>query len=132
MNVQDPIFGFEHAMAHRNLLGGMAYVPTGDVHRFVTVGLSRFTALPYVIDPMRLHSAWTLDHGQAHGDYMATLPGQFGGVFGATGGIISPGIDFVDMDFASESRLQWWTFANNQQHMNAVNVLPWQLVFPFW
>jgi hypothetical protein len=93
-----------------------------------TAGLTRFSAIPYLIDPQLNIGIWHLDHGQAHDDFTLALPGGFG----FTGGIINPTIDFVDMNFDNPDQLTWWTFANHQQHLIAQSVLPQELVFPFF
>jgi len=128
-----PAWEFDHAQAHRELLGAMAtLVPdiTGDEFFRGTGGLSGFSAIPYFVDPQRNTGAWHLDHGQAHKDFQVTLPRYFGST---TVGFINPtSTDFVDMDFEQQEMLAWWTFANYQQHLIAAGVLPQTLTFPFW
>lgn len=120
-----PMWQFDHAVAHRELLGAMSLPITSAP---LSGGLARFSAIPYFIDPQTNASFWHLEHGQASNDAAVTLPGYFGG----TTGIINPPTDFVDMNFANAELLSWWAFANHQFHMTAQGVLPAELTFPFW
>lgn len=112
-----PGWEFEHTMAHNDLLGAMSTAPGNP---YQTVGLARFSALPYILDPQRNSFSWHQDHGQAHQDLQDGLPG----FFNAAGGTINPMTDLFDMDFDDERLLTWWTFANFQQHLTAESVLP--------
>jgi len=71
LNADDPIFGFEHMMQHRQYFAVMG---RHDVHG----NLSQFTVLPYVLDPAigmdRPAQPWNLKHQQAHNDFNGDLP----------------------------------------------------------
>jgi hypothetical protein len=121
-------FSFEHAMAHRNLFGAMATEGTG---------LSGYTVLPYKLDPdYLLKGGWKLDHGQAHADFQETLPTWYSlwGLAPPETLTISTGQNFVDPNLANKESLNWWTFANHQEHLIAQSVVPLTLdqLFPFW
>lgn len=126
-----PSWQFDHAMAHREMTGGMS--ATIDLIGNIRLGaLSHFSALPYFLDPQVNTGVWHLDHGQAHQDAVVTLPPFFGHHrTPETLTTIAPTQDFVDMDFDDQALLTWWTHANQQEHMAAQNVLT-QLVYPFW
>lgn len=128
-----PGWQFDHAQAHRELLGAMALaVPAPVANEFFagTGGLTRYSAIPYFIDPQFNTGVWHLDHGQAHSDFQLTLPGFFGST--VTGVINPTSTDLVAMDFSQQGLLTWWTFVNHEQHLTATNTLPQQLTFPFW
>lgn len=128
---QDPTFSFEHAQAHRTLLGSMS-------------PLTRYSALPYLLSPNANNSGmWHRDHQQAHSDFTDTLPGYFGGFgfnlwgpIGGTGGTVSqqgPAYNIEDYDLTSEPALNWWTFQNHYAHLNAQQVQTSELwIFPFF
>jgi|SRR5215471_2484299 len=143
---QAETFAFEHAMAHRQLLGGMAtpvsvFTPTIPVpppppplpHAFIlpgTTGLSGFSAIPYgPLDPAAQTSPWNLDHGQAHSDFQITLPGWFSI---AEPEQLNPAQPMVDFNLQDAGQRAWWTFANHQEHQTAETVLPLELTYPFW
>lgn len=137
---QTETFAFEHAMAHRQLLGAMAtsvnvYTPAAPspVNPFIlpgTTGLTGFSAVPYgPLDPQSNASLWHLDHGQAHTDAQISLPDYFGY---PTEGLINPASNMVDFNLDVPGQRTWWTFANHQEHLVAQSVLPQVLVFPFW
>lgn len=120
-------FSFEHANAHRTLFGAMG----------IDGGLSRFSVLPYKMDPhYPLMGGWKLDHGQAHHDFQVALPGwyTFWGITPATTLTINTGQNFIDPNLANAEQLNWWVFANHTEHLIAESVTPlttaW--VFPFW
>ena len=127
LNSNDPTFGFEHAMAHRNGLGAMA-------------PLSRFSVLPYMLDPMQHQeipgSMWHLDHQQAHNDALDSLPSYFGS---DTAGLAIGGI-LRDYNLDDASQRTWWTFQNHMEHYvggdtitpNVELTLPFQWTYPFW
>jgi hypothetical protein len=95
---------------------------------FASGGLSGFSAVPYMIDPQQNLGPWHLDHNQAHQDFQFTLPGFFGST--VHGRLATQ--DYVDMNFQNQSLMQWWVFANEQQHRIGLSVLPRQLVtFPW-
>lgn len=134
---QDATFSFEHAMAHRELTGGMAtavevFDPlTGTAFILPgTTGLAGFSALPYgPLDPQLHASLWHLDHGQAHSDAQQRLPDFFGFT---SFGRMNPAPNFVDFNLQRPGHRTWWTFANHHDHLTAQSVLPQELVFPFW
>ena len=138
LNFDDPIYAFEHQMAHRQYLAIMA-------------PLSRFSALPYFIEPWpfplpplpTFADAWNLDHQQAHNDFLANLPAFWAS---STIGIPRPlNQNLIDSNLNDEANRTWWTFANHQEHYtsdNAILPLPtavtpppaWYpgVTFPFW
>lgn len=125
-------FSFDHAFAHRVTFGAMATEQ---------YGLSRFSVLPYKLDPNYLvQGGWKLDHGQAHHDFVATLPGAIIWWFGLVIQLptqylsINSGQNYIDPDLTRREQMQWWTFANHQDHLIAQSVVPSQaqLIFPFW
>lgn len=114
-------FGFEHAMAHRGLLGAMA-------------PLDRFSVIPYFIHPQTLPSGgWRMDHQQAHDDFRVNLP-VFWGWYQIGTEEYGVGSGQSLQDIYSQDHLQWWTFVNNMDHYVAANLLPleFELTFPFW
>jgi len=130
---QQETFEFEHAMAHRNLYGVMATEQGG---------LSRFSVLPYRLDPgYRFQGGWLLDHGQAHSDFSETLPGS---IYVWDGIVIGQGppeyltlgsaAQYADSNLANPEVLNWWVFQNHSDHLTAETVVPLQQVqyFPFW
>lgn len=128
-----PAWQFDHMNVHRELFGAMSKpvvsISHGPHSRVIGGGLSRFSALPYVLDPQRNTPGWHFDHGKAHADLDTSLPQ----VFGITSlGILDPTIDYIDSNLNSDSQLTWWTFANHQNHLAAATLLPQQLTFPFW
>ena len=135
-----PTWAFEHMMAHRNLFGAMSEAPTiteidigtGVHHRYVVGGgFTRFSALPYLLDPQFDVGMWHRDHSQAHSDFQRALPAYFGFVDEPTLlGPTDPG--YTTMHFSEPSLLGWWTFSNHQQHYVAQSVLPLELDYPFF
>ena len=106
-------FEFEHAMAHRAVLGAMT-------------PLHQFSALPYFVDPMQNEnwpgSKWHRDHQQGHDD--------------ARGKLASDQI-LRDANLNDEKQALWWTFVNHQEHHLQMGALsppstqnPW--TYPFW
>ena len=69
INHQDPIFEFEHMMGHRQYFAVMSSSDRG---------LSKFSALPYILDPAQRTEQpaenWNHNHQQAHDDYNSNLP----------------------------------------------------------
>jgi hypothetical protein len=126
-NYSQETYSFEHAIAHRTLFGAMA-----------TDGLSRFSVLPYKLDPhYLLQGGWKIDHGQAHSDFAEVLPGAYLWGFEVAPPetlTISTGQNFIDPDLSSLEQLNWWTFANHQEHLIAASVVPltFDLYYPFW
>lgn len=130
-----PSWQFEHAMAHRELMGAMSQVPTVTPfpphgRHVVGGGFQRFSALPYLVDPQFNVGMWHLDHNQAHADFQHALPGYFGFSTSTTLSPTFPG--FTSMDFTDPGLIGWWTFVNHQQHLTASTVLPLVLNYPFW
>ena len=100
-------FSFEHAMAHRTLTGGMP-------------NITKLSVLPYQIDPMEFSNPkYLLNHQQAHLDVQERLPVK----------TVPFGQNLID----TTGNLQWWTFANHQEHLAALAQLPPILgPYPFW
>lgn len=128
LNMDDPWFTFEHAMAHRNGLGVMA-------------PLDRFSIIPYFIDPMLGNPTpadfWNLNHQSAHNDALANLPTTFGA---STIGLHIGGL-LRDTDFNNPGQRKWLEFQNHQEHYVGGNSIspnvqipppaP-QWTYPFW
>jgi hypothetical protein len=122
--MQDETFSFEHAMAHRGLMGSLS-------------PLSGFSVVPYVLDPGFNDDAWHRDHTQAHTDAQGSLPGLFVGRFpvptGQTVGFLGPGFNIEDYDISSHESRAWWTFQNHYWHLDAASAQNLEsLVFPFF
>ena len=126
--IGDPkTFVFEHMMAHRNYFAVMS-------------PLTRFSVLPYLLDPMPVSvpiaGDWMLDHQQAHNDALNHVPVHFGV---ATVGL-AVGQILMDTDLNNASQRAWWTFQNHMEHYIANStVLPHafvptgvEWVYPFW
>jgi len=114
------VFAFEHAMAHRQLLGAMAPLP-------------RFSVVPYFIDPQHElqspNTLWQVNHQQAHDDAMTSLPT----FFGRTTVGIRPAQIYVAENQTDPMQLRWFTFANHTEHFTMNNSIqnPFVLTFPF-
>jgi hypothetical protein len=130
LNQDDPSFAFEHAMAHRRVLGIMS-------------PLDRFSIVPYFIDPMDPQASadgWHLNHQQAHNDSLNEVPTGYG----ATEVGLRVGQNLVDTDLTAPQAKAWWTFQNHMEHyvqagtfLPATTALPapqqapnWR--YPFW
>jgi hypothetical protein len=124
-----PSWQFDHAQAHRELLGGMSRTIELLGGRYQVGGLTEYSAIPYFIDPLLNTGMWHFDHGQAHKDASGALPGWFG--FSATTSMLNPTLNLVDYDLQNEDHVTWWTFVNLMEHLTAQAVLPQQLIFPF-
>lgn len=119
-NTEKATFGFEHAMAHRQLWAAMS-------------PLSRFSVLPYLIDPQQVGGKYLLNHQQAHWDMAQTLPSYFGAT--AAGGLaLTTNPPLQDTPIDNQERMRWWLFANHTDHLDAMSVLPLveEWVYPFW
>jgi hypothetical protein len=130
LTTADVGFVWEHAMAHRNALGVMS-------------PLTRFSAVPYFIDPFtarRPADQWHFDHQQAHDDSQNHLPADYLGDIVVGTGV---GANLVDSDLSDPWNRSWWTFKNHIEHFVGSNtILPqpqtpppppapvWK--FPFW
>ena len=118
-NPDDPIFAFEHMMAHRRYMAMMA-------------PLNRFSGLPYLLDPVYdtsiRASMWHLNHQKSHNDFAATLPSNYN--------TTEVGIPMAEplMDESLPEDVTWWTFANHREHYLADQaILPLQAgTWPFW
>jgi hypothetical protein len=103
--------------------------------------LSRFSVLPYQIDPFQLGGKYLLDHQQAHWDMTQNLPSYPPGV-GTTSGpggttIVPTGALALASDpilIAPDLENKWSIFANMIAHQDAMTVypLPEDLTYPFW
>ena len=131
-NAERAVFGFEHAMAHRQLYASMS-------------PLSQFSVLPYLIDPPQVGGKYALNHQQAHWDFLSTLPSfppgigvidnPDGSTTVPTGGLAQISDPILLTDPVQNSRqFSWWLFANKTAHDNALTVLEleqhWN--YPFW
>jgi hypothetical protein len=137
--MQEETFSFEHAMAHRGLMGSMS-------------PLDRFSVVPYILDPGKNNGDWHQDHQQSHNDFQGVLPGFLGGLgFNFPGGShlhplppppasntlsqLGPTIFVQDYELSSKYEREWWTFQNHYAHLNATSVQNLSepaLVFPFF
>lgn len=115
----NPAFAFDHYMAHSQNYGAM-------------FPLSRFSVLPYLLDPESDVSVpagnWNLNHQQAHQDFLLTLPSYFGSTL--TGLPISQVM--VEANLNDPEQVEWWTFTNLIEHQMSGLSLPlagW--VYPF-
>jgi len=103
----DPAFSWENAMSHKVIAYDLALE-----------GLSPIP--PFSFDPMQgtdePASPWHLQHQQAHNDFLAALPTSAGA--SSTG--IPIGWILVDTTFSDPGQLQWWTFANQNEHLAAM------------
>lgn len=109
LNIDDPLFDFEHAMAHREVLAVMA-------------PLSRYSAIPYFIEPWPQPfppfpapgTDWRQDHQQAHNDLTVALPGFWGADNIGFG--IPQSQNLIDNDLNNPGSRPWWTFTNHMEH----------------
>ena len=98
--------------------------------------------MPYHIDPMLEMQTpandWSHNHQQAHNDALAALPEQYFYGFPTVPDPLPlgfrPGAVLIDMDLTDEMQRQWWTFANQIEHMTASLTIapPFLLLFPRW
>ncbi|HEX3525161.1 MAG TPA: hypothetical protein VHT52_24115 [Stellaceae bacterium] len=123
LNPDDPIFTFEHMMAHRNY--------------FAVMETSGYSVLPYLLDPSYdtniPASPWHQNHQQAHNDYNAALPPYWDA--NAVGFGIPQNQILIDSNLSNPDQLSWWTFINHQEHYianNAILPLGSEARFPFW
>jgi hypothetical protein len=115
-------WGWDHAMAHRLLLGSMA-------------PLTRYSVIPYWIDPTQDTGPWAQDHDQAHDDFRVDLPVMWGWWYiGEQEYGIESAHQFLDTVPDNYGALAFWTFVNQQDHFiaNEVTNLTIDLTFPFW
>jgi hypothetical protein len=117
-------FEFDHLMAHRTNLGAMS-------------PLTRFSLVPYQLDPATNKPMWHLIHGQAHVDFTDTLPYWYylvNPAYWPNEGVGIPSRQpLVDTDLENDEKRTWWTFVNHQEHLaaqNSASFVEW--VFPFW
>jgi hypothetical protein len=124
-NPNNEVFSFEHAMSHRTFFGVMS-------------PLTRFSVLPYFLDPMdgtNLEAGnWHLNHQQAHDDAYSALPQYYSAKpIGIPGGSI-----LVNVDFDNADAVKWWEFTNMVEHqVLTATILPSpspniQWTYPFW
>lgn len=118
LNMDDPWFSFDHAMAHRNALGVMA-------------PLNRFSIVPYLLDPIMPDEPtagddWNLDHQQAHNDALANLPTHFGA---STIGL-HIGQILRDTNFDNPEQRKWFEFQNHTEHYIGGNTITPNIQFP--
>jgi hypothetical protein len=115
LDMRDSGFAFEHVMAHRLYLGVMS-------------PLTRFSVIPYFIDPMtakRPADGWHLNHQQAHNDALNNLPAQYLGDIAA-----GVGSDLADTNLDNPASRSWWTFFNRIEHYVGSNTILPQPVTP--
>lgn len=135
LNYDDPLFDFEHAMAHRMYFAVMS-------------PLSNYSVLPYFIEPKPGPTPppatnWRLNHQQAHDDYGGALPPFWSA--DSIGFGIPQRKNLIDSNLSDPSDVSWWTFVNHQEHYtanDAILPLPWTappgwwnevvVAYPFW
>lgn len=107
-------YAFEHFNAHRTLFGAMA-------------PLTRFSVLPYQLDPQQTDGMYLLRHQQAHWDMVDALP-SYPPVTDQVGGLA------LHNDQILGEPTPWTIFANHVEHTIAMSVypLPDALTYPFW
>jgi hypothetical protein len=121
LNADDPLYNFEHQMAHREYFAIMS-------------PLDRFSALPYHLDAPPLDNQtpagdWNLRHQIAHNDFTNALPpfwdaSQVG--FG-----IPADQNMIDGDWSAPGSRQWIIFVNHQEHFTANEaILPLPVTVP--
>lgn len=108
INMNDPLWVFEEAMAHRTLLGGMS-------------PLDRFSVLPYLLDPMVDLPFWRLNQQTAQDDAIRTL------------GVVSiPAPQpLQDNKLDTPTARTWFSFVDEQEMRIAESTLPSPLL-PAW
>ena len=118
-------FAFEHAMAHRYLMAGFSEP------------LTNFSVLPYVLDPLvgleLAANPWNLNHQQAHNDANGAISSPFGLTPPPLG--VLPGQILIEGNLGNAGSLQWWTFANQLEHLFSLYALQWlttDLLYPSW
>jgi len=121
LTADDRMFNFEHAMAHRGLLGGMA-------------PLDRFSATTYLLDPIQntdiRGSLWHVNHQHLHDDFADVVLAH--SAANAVPGVAINQI-LVDSDLSDERSRAWWIFANHREHFNAADLdPPMPVTLPFW
>ena len=138
LNSNDPMFEFEHMMAHREYFAVMR-------------PLYQFNVLPYLLDPSTAQSPaddWNNRHRTAHDDFNSNLPSNFNNGYtittvtpvppptpphppyqqataidgAGTFGIQAPGI-LLEGRGSTPEQQSWWTFVNHQQHYEANNAI---------
>lgn len=123
LNPADPIFAFEHMMAHRRYFAVMS-------------PLNRFSALPYLLDPAYdtniRASMWHINHQKAHTDFANSLPANYNAGPDQVG--IPTAQPLADSDLSNAESLTWWTFLQHEEHYLADQaILPLQAgTWPFW
>lgn len=140
LNIDDPLYDFQHAMSHR-------------LYYAIMSPLTRFSVMPYFITPMPgampPATNWRLNHQRAHNDFANHVPADFSASrFG-----IPAWANLVDTDLNDPGEREWFTFANFQEHYIADGTMqpfptasaltpstqppPWWIrtsgaKFPFW
>lgn len=108
LNMDDRIWAFEEAMAHRRLLTGMS-------------PLDRFSVLPYLLDPMVDMPFWRLNQQQAQDDAIRTL---------AAVAIPAPQ-PLMDNKLETPQERAWFSFVDEMELRIAASLLP-ELTSPAW
>lgn len=106
-------YSFEHAMAHRTLLGAMP-------------NIAKLSVLPYLLDPMEFGDPkYLLNHQQAHNDATANLPSL---PYAAQPSAPANPLALNELTnknlYDTTGNIAWWTFANLQEHLAALATLP--------
>lgn len=115
-------FTFDHAMAHRTVMQVMG-------------PLSRFSIMPYFIDPTdynaRPATRWHQTHQQGHDDFNNGVP--------AYSTALTPRIPssqiLIDSNLQERGSRSWWTFANHMEHFvaaDAIVPIPEAVFLPWW
>ena len=124
LTMNDPLFWFDHEMAHRLPLGAMA-------------PLDQFSPLPYLLDPFNEGGWWRLIHSTAQNAFIENLPSWPGSrdqEGWANNGIgLATHQPLFAPDVEKPGQREWWTLANFREHLAAEASLSFEeLTFPFW
>jgi hypothetical protein len=118
-------FAFEHMMSHRQFLGAMA-------------PLTRFSVLPYNLDPFHDNKMWLRRHQTAQTDAISTVPTwglinpPEGPPYPGTLTVSAPENKLLEVtDWSNARQRAWFVFANHQEHYVTTNSLPPVLTYPF-
>lgn len=141
-------WAFEHAMSHRNALGPLTRYEPKTVNNVTTwhlrETLSRFSVVPYFIDPMIgadiMAGKYLLNHQQAHSDALNNIPDRYYWKY-LTSILQVPnpnpppptlpqtsikpqtikyglriGGNLIDWRLSNKRQRTWWTFQNHMEH----------------
>jgi hypothetical protein len=143
---QRSAYNFEHAMAHRAVLGVIGFQPGIKPPSTIVPPpwpavkprppLSQYSVVPYFIEPPQGQKVgagkWHLNHQQAHNDALQNIPSRYFWQSPVTPPPATPpppppaptkityglriGQNLVDTSFANERQRKWWIFQNWMEH----------------